>query len=183
MDNASERIENKVWAWNVCLGDVDGQLEMTTGNDATNCVVNENSTIFQDKEITETVTSYKLDTLINQIGVKSNVLKIDVEGYEKNVLFGAHKTLSSSELNVILIELNDSGAMFGHTDEELVSILRDYGLIPVDYDPGSGMLTKITGKNSSKLNTIFVKDFELAVKRIAASNKNLQAHVTNTTYN
>ena len=103
------------------------------------------------------------------------MLKIDVEGYEKNVLFGA-ETLSSSELNVILIELNDSGAMFGHTDEELVSILRDYGFIPVDYDPGSGMLTKITGKNSSKLNTIFVKDFELAVKRIAASNKKLQVH-------
>ena len=155
---------------------------MTTGNDATNCVVNDNSTILQDTENTQTVTSYKLDTLLDQVGVKPNALKIDVEGYEKKVLLGAHKSLSSPDLNVLLIELNDSGLMFGHTDEDLVSFLHDYGFFPADYNPSLGKLIKIVGKNPSKLNTIFVKDFELASKRIAESNKNLEVHPTKATY-
>jgi hypothetical protein len=49
-----------------------------------------------------------LDEYLEAAGVSTvDLLKIDVEGYEPNVLRGAHKAIAAGRIRAVLIELND----------------------------------------------------------------------------
>ncbi|MCM8803536.1 MAG: FkbM family methyltransferase [Candidatus Omnitrophica bacterium] len=70
----------------------------------------------------------KLDDIIEEAGISCcdvRLVKIDVEGVEKDVLLGACKLLSIGRPNII-VETLDFGEVFG--------ILSSYGYRPVDVD-------------------------------------------------
>jgi len=61
-----------------------------------------------------------------------DLLKVDVEGFEPNVIRGAHRTLSDRRVRSIFCELNDYWlGLNGTTSAELDGMIQGYGFRPV----------------------------------------------------
>jgi FkbM family methyltransferase len=151
------RIEDYVDIENMGVGSENGILSFTNNNDSTNKV-----SIGCNKQNTVQVPVVTLDSRVSC--VDPLFLKIDVEGYEFNVIEGAKNILSSDNLIAIIIELNGSGEAFGHTDEEIHEKLTYYDLIPISYEPITRTISRLDSYNTSGRNTIYVKDVEMVSK-------------------
>jgi len=156
------QISHEVNAFNKGVGSKTQTLSFTTENDSTNKV-----SLDIEVESTIEVEVTSLDLVL--CDGSSYVLKIDVEGFEMEVLKGAEKLLVSGRVEAIIIELNNSGAMFGYKDEEISDLLMSYGYCPVQYNPENRTLTKLNGKNYNAQNTIYIKDYDQASKRVTSA--------------
>ncbi len=85
-----------------------------------------------------------IDGLMHRLGWETlNFLKIDTEGYDANVLFGAEKVLQAGKIDIVQFEYNrpwrQAGGTLGGVIEFLdaagydVHVLRPHGLEPYDY--------------------------------------------------
>jgi hypothetical protein len=54
-----------------------------------------------------------------------DLIKIDVEGYEMNVLKGAEQTLSTT--NFLMIELNGNSKKYGSSNAKIEKYLKEIG--------------------------------------------------------
>jgi FkbM family methyltransferase len=73
------------------------------------------------------VAQHPLDDFLADIPV-ADLLKIDVEGYEKEVLAGAQQSLAAGKISAILCEFNDRLLrMAGSSSAELYQLLQSYG--------------------------------------------------------
>ena len=68
------------------------------------------------------------------------LIKIDVEGYESEVMWGAESVLSEPRVEAVLLELNGLGSRLGVTDEELHERMVDYGYKAYRYSPRDRVL-------------------------------------------
>lgn len=98
-------------------------------------------------------------------------IKIDVEGYEKFVLEGAKKTLSSNTLKVLIIELNQTGQIYNIKDTEIFEIIKSYGFKPIAYNPELRAIIPLSNYNIHKFNTIFIRDEAFVSNRLINGNK------------
>lgn len=92
------------------------------------------------------------------------LIKIDVEGFEWNVLQGADHIIQSSELKAMIIELNGSGKRYGFSDEQIHSFLISRGFFPFSYEPFSRKLTRL--QTYGRFNTIYIKDLNWVGARL-----------------
>ena len=138
----------------VGISDRDGKLMFSNNLGERNKVI-ENKT---DQSL-ETVNVITLDKLLSR-ETDISMIKIDVEGYEKQVLLGGIKSLQNKKLDVIQIELNNSNNYFGYDENETISILEDYGFKPYKYYPPNKELLKLNGKNTDRRDTLFIRDIE-----------------------
>ncbi len=97
------------------------------------------------------------------------VMKIDVEGFEWNVLSGATNLLASPDLKAIVIELNGSGMRYGFPDEQVHQLLSAHLFRPFSYQPFDRTLTSLETYGS--LNTIYIKDLNWVQQRIQNAQK------------
>ena len=162
-------IDHKVLPINKGLSDQNGFLNFVTNLDATNHVSIEPS-IDSVK-----IPVVKLDDELGRIDFIPTVMKIDVEGFELFVLKGANNLLSNIELNIIIIELNDSGKRFGVKDSEILKLLIGYGFQSYDYNPDSRTIDPLNGRVSERQNTLFIRDLSL-ISNDQYSNKTYTIH-------
>ena len=92
--------------------------------------------------------------------------KIDVEGYESQVLQGAERILGDPSLRVIIVELNGSGARYGFDEGSIRQKVHDYGFRPYGYEPMHRRLIPRTAGPGGD-NTIYVRDLPTVADRIA----------------
>jgi FkbM family methyltransferase len=123
------RISELVSCNNKCIGAAKGEVYFTSGEDTTNHVVEQGN---EKSGIRVSVTT--LDEEIRSLPLCA-WMKIDVEGYEKNVLDGAGNLLKSEQLKGIIIELNGSGRRYGFNDADVDQLLKKNGFIRVTYSP------------------------------------------------
>jgi len=97
------------------------------------------------------------------------MLKIDVEGYEFQVLRGGVAILDDPRLKVVVIELNGSGLRFGHADEEVHDILVAKGFLPHDYDPFGRSVAPLEIFHRDRHNTIYLRDLDSILPRLAGA--------------
>ena len=141
----------------VCLGAEVGTVRMSTDRDTTNRVVAAGGAGTTEVPMTTVDTLFAAETPI--------LLKIDVEGFERDVLAGAAEILANPTLQALIVEVTgpaEHGAA-------VLGTLRDAGFTPVRCDPWQRALTPMGGLNPDHGNTIFVRDAAYAAERLRSA--------------
>lgn len=154
------RLSDKVKILNSGVGNDQIILTFTSGHDTTNHVIIE-PTVNQ-KSISVPVV--KLDSYLNQQPI---LLKIDVEGFENEVIKGAKKLLAQNWVKAVIIELNGSGRRYGFNDTVIHQKLISLNFRPYQYEPFSRQLTE--QKNYGAFNTIYIRDLRFVTARIKSA--------------
>lgn len=111
-----------------------------------------------------------VETLDDILGnVSPSLIKIDVEGFEMEVLKGALTTLNKEGLKAIIIELNGSGLNYGFKDEDIVELLISYGFRAYTYDPFERKLSAAELHDYD--NLIYIRDINFVMNRLKNSPK------------
>ena len=153
-----QKKQGLITAFNFGLGSEKSIVNFTTNLDTVNHVS------LNSNDLTITVEINILDNLNLPI---PSLIKIDVEGFEYNVLKGAFSTLENLNLKAIIIELNGSGNQFGINDKDIDIFLRSFNFEPYTYDPFKRQLIKLNTYLNH--NTIYIRDFIYCQNRVKNS--------------
>jgi FkbM family methyltransferase len=150
------RVNNLAKPHNIALGSQKGTVDFTSTLDSMNHVAAPGDT----NKIT-----VEISTLDDVLGDRlPALLKIDVEGFETEVIKGAAGTLNRKELKAIIIELNNSGARYGYDDSKIHETFISSGFEPYLYDPLTRKLTKAASFGFH--NTIYIRDIDFVTDRL-----------------
>lgn len=152
------RINHLVQPENKGVGKEFGTLKFTIDNDTTNRVIIGN----EEKKSTVAVPIVPLNSYYP--ASKPALIKIDVEGFETEVLNGATAILQDIALKAIIIELIGGGSAYGYDENEIHSKLLSLSFKPYSYDPITRTLTELLNFGNS--NTIYVRDLNFVEKRL-----------------
>jgi hypothetical protein len=73
------------------------------------------------------VPTITLDSFVKKEKIKFiSVLKVDVDGSEKQVLYGAKKNLKKNKIKIILIEINDKKNHYTKKEKQIINFLKNY---------------------------------------------------------
>ncbi|MBB3188404.1 FkbM family methyltransferase [Microbacter margulisiae] len=138
----------------------------TNGYDAWNSFANLNELNNSNITNVHTITLDEYDET-NQIQ-HIDLMKIDVEGWELNVLKGASKLLASTEAPVLLVEFTETNAFAaGYYCGELFDYVKSFGYNWYSYDKDTNRLQLQEKKlHYPYENIIAIKDIEVCYKRI-----------------
>lgn len=146
----------KVRAYNLAVGSADGYLNFTEGEDTTNHVLADS-----DGSPSTKVEVKKLDDFSAEAPI---LMKIDVEGFETEVLNGATSILNNPLLKGIIIELNGSGYRYGFDENDVHRKLSALGFKPYRYEPFERKLTLLP--TFTAFNTIYIRDLAFVRLRL-----------------
>jgi len=155
------QLEERVTLHRLGVGSGSGMLRFTTDRDTVNRVA-------IDGEAGTEIPIASLDEMLD--GLSPTLVKLDVEGFESEVLAGARDTISRPSLLAIIVEINDSFRVYGGTLQQVVQPLEAAGFRPYAYDPATRSLHPLTGPNARAGNTIFVRDESDSLERLRTAN-------------
>jgi FkbM family methyltransferase len=122
LNNVSDRVE----VHQLAVGDKDGFVPFSAGRDS-------QSFVGASSSVPETVRMTRLDTILPRDGI--DVLKVDVEGFEENVLKGAEVLLSDNDRKpgTVFIEVHPyNWRLCGTTSDSLINRLTKSGYDVLD---------------------------------------------------
>ena len=96
-------------------------------------------------------------------------VKIDVEGFEAEVIAGASTTLAAETTLALVVELNGRNQAYGESDETVHGLITSAGFDPVQYDPAKRLMTKVDSWRTDHLNTIYARDIASVHDRLMGS--------------
>lgn len=96
--------------------------------------------------------------------VKPTLLKIDVEGFETEVLNGAERILKDPNLKAIIIELIGSGERYGYDENKIHEQLLRLRFKPYRYEPIKREIIPLSTFGNS--NTIYLRDLHFVEQRV-----------------
>lgn len=144
---AANQIENRVTVVPTCIGAELGEVHFSTDRGPMNGVVEE-----QYGGGLHVVPLLPLDALPG--AQQACCWKVDVEGFELEVLKGAHESLAGPSVQAVLLE--DRSAA-------VCQIMREAGFTPCRYDPWS---RELGPEGVSGSNQIWIRDFAWAQHRL-----------------
>ncbi len=154
-------LTSRVRACQCGLSDASGSLRFTKDLDCMNHI------LAQGEDLP--AIDVPVRTLDNLVGSDVPVIiKIDVEGHERSVLLGASCTLADAGLLAVVMETNGSGARYGISDAELVSLMQKHGFSPYGYDPFD---RRIIDASQVDGNTVFIRDRATVETRLRDSKR------------
>jgi FkbM family methyltransferase len=144
------------------LGPASGVVRFTTNLDTVNHVALDSDPVSSSFEC-------PVVRLDDDLEATASLIKLDVEGFEADVLAGATRILASPQLQAVIVELNGQSYKYGRDDEDVRSILRDNAFSRAIYDPLARWLKAPTGRRRGRAltdNEIWVKDWQLVADRL-----------------
>lgn len=147
---AANELSGRVVLHQVALGSEPGTVTMTTDAGPANHV--ELNAINGAARI-----EVPMETLDRLVADRDPVaMKLDVEGFEKQVFAGASGVMSNPHMLALIIELNGSGTRYGVEDHEVDRIILDAGFTRVTYDPRTRQMADVPEPNAVG-NTLYVR--------------------------
>jgi FkbM family methyltransferase len=133
-------IDGLVTVIEAAVGAAPGMVRFTIGRDSTNRVAVETDAMTREVEVRT------LDEILHN--EDPILIKMDVEGYEQEVVAGASATLKKASLNAIITET---------VDPTIRTILETRGFRPAAYQPFERSFASIQSGNATKShNTLFI---------------------------
>ena len=151
------QITGKVTPLNIALGSQKGDINFTASYDAANHVAT------SDEQNVIKVPVETLDAVLQNQNTPA-LLKIDVEGFETEVIKGALKTLENDKLKAVIIELNGSGWRYGYNEQDIHNTFLSMGFSPYVYNPKKRSLS--TKEKLGASNTIYIRDLNFVKNRV-----------------
>lgn len=148
----ANKVLRRVQLVEAALGSRSGLAQLTVGQDSTNRVIDK-----ADGTETQEVKLRPLDDILE--GLHPVFIKIDVEGYEPEVIAGSSHSLGDPSLLAMLIET---------VDDAVRAKLEAVGFQQASYDPFTRSLSPFTRKPLSfgPQNSLFVRDIDLCRDRV-----------------
>lgn len=153
-------LEARTTAIQCALGSSTGEIKFTYQQDTTNHVATD-----QETDIV-TVPVNRLDDIVPQT---PTLLKIDVEGFETEVIQGAMQHLANPQLKAIIIELNGSGGRYGYNEAAIHQQFLNLGFKAYVYEPMQRLLSVVVRFGDH--NTIYCRDVEWVEARLNSAAK------------
>lgn len=94
-------------------------------------------------------------------------VKVDVEGFELDVVRGAQRLMARGRPLAWQLELLDHGP--GRRPDDVARLLRDHGYAFFRYDPNSGALVAADWRKPDGNNLLAVRDLEAVLERLNGS--------------
>ncbi len=151
-------LDSLVFVYPIALGQADGEVPMTVEHGAANRVDTARS------GNVHVVAQRPLDNVIGD--ARPIMIKLDVEGYEEEVLRGAQKLIGGPSLKVISQE---------GTTPWMLKLLADHGFERAFYDPFTHKLQRtpnslaLSNGKWTLSNEFFVRDWEFVEARLATA--------------
>jgi FkbM family methyltransferase len=155
INRLNERVRIEVAA----VGDEAGEVSVSNEQDCTNHVLGPGEAGSYEKVALQT-----LDDLL--AGNSASLIKVDVEGFEINVLKGGERTFSDPRLKAVIMEVNGSGRRYGVEDSDLLAELKKHGFEPHGYQPRERRLVTADAINEPGGNLIFLRDAQEVGERL-----------------
>lgn len=156
-------LQDKTELYNLGVGDKEETLVFSNSLDAINHVIT-------DGNYSGSVTNIPVNSLDNLMADQTpNLMKIDVEGFEANVINGATETLKRPELKVIIMETNGLSDQYEFGQNYIHNKLLSLGFTPNSYLPKDRKIVPIETTNPE--NTIYIRDLEFVKERIRTGKK------------
>ena len=156
------KLEELVTPFMVAVGAAKGNIKFTDTFDTVNHVLDE----IEDKQTTSIDVSV---ISLEDVTTESfpSLVKIDVEGYETEVLNGMNAILKEPTLKAIIIELNGSGYRYGYDENLIHEKLLEHDFLPYTYNCFERKLILLD--HHSNCNTIYIRDMENVKQRLKIS--------------
>lgn len=103
---------------------------------------------------------------VDSYNLRPSIMKIDVEGYEAEVLAGAAETLDRPELIAIITENNDENAPSATDIPSISACMSRHGFSAATYDPWQRTLA---AKHTRSDNTLYIRDPERIQSRLTTA--------------
>lgn len=146
-------LENLVVVHEVVVGAKADTVPFTVGLDSTNQVAK------PDDQNVRLVVQARLDDILAD--ENPNLIKVDVEGYEEEVLKGAEGTLSNKSLVAIELET---------VSEFIEETLKKHGFARMHYDPYRRLLTEKATEFPAS-NALFIRNAAFVRDRVRSADK------------
>jgi FkbM family methyltransferase len=161
---AINRLTNQVVSNKKAAGDMDGEIDFTTGLDGENHISNQTS------ENLVTIQSTQIDKYAseNNIGAIA-YMKIDVEGFEYAVLKGSNTFLVNKKIDIIQLEINNTICNSGKSITDLLELLSyyRYELCRFDVDKNQLIATEFVPERENYFAVYSLDAINVKLKNIA----------------
>ena len=157
-------IGGKVNCSNIAVGAKDGFINISNGRGALNRV------LLKDEKGIQVIQK-PLDSIVDNL--IPSLIKIDVEGFENEVIKGGKEILLNPKLEGIIIELNGSSIKYGSSNDEIHSKICEFGFHPIKYDPFKRDIIMLNQYNLQSHNTIYIREIN-KIKKLLIDAPNYQ---------
>lgn len=166
VDNVNiNRLVASVELKNVGVGASAGKLAFSADLDAENHVLSASEL---SSSASTMVSVFALDELMGE--QHPTMIKMDVEGFETEVIRGGGQTFGSPKLDAVLIELNGAGERYGYAEDDIRKKFSDWGFSTCHYDPLTRKLLTIDDQEAARSgNTLYIKDVAAVQQKLLAA--------------
>lgn len=158
-------LSERVTLHNCGVGRAEGRLRFTADSDMANHVVPDG------EDYSGPVVEVPIRPLGELVDVEQDapfLIKVDVEGFEAEVIAGGGAVFSAPTTQAVLLELIGHGNRYGHDDGAIHQQMLEWGYVPCAYAPWDRRVLRLTAR-APKGNTLYLRDVRLIEARVAAA--------------
>lgn len=144
------------------VGSSPGRIRFTSSHDSMNRAL-------RDDEDSDDAIEVEVTTLdASTAHCEPVLMKIDVEGFESEVIKGGSQTFRRDSLKAVIMETNGLGQVFGEESVTILQSMQEFGFQSYAYQGLTRTLCELT-EPKEEGNTLFLRDLSFVQERIRAA--------------